>query len=127
MMLALDSRLRVLLYRQPTDMRKSFDGLAALARHALGEDPLGGELFCFVNRRRTYMKVLYFAGDGFCLWAKRLERGRFQVRFTHPAKQPIDLATWRLIVEGIDLASVRRRKRYRHPGRDRHVIARTVP
>ncbi|RMD60434.1 MAG: transposase [Planctomycetota bacterium] len=126
-MLPVDSRLRVWLYRQPTDMRKSFDGLAALARHALGQDPLSGELFCFVNRKRTYMKLLYFAGDGFCLWAKRLERGRFEVRFEPPAKQPIDLATWQLIVEGIDLASVRQRRRYHHPGRDRHMIVRPVP
>jgi len=126
-MLPFDPRLRVWLYRQPTDMRKSFDGLAALARHALGQDPLGGELFCFVNRRKTYMKVLYFAGDGFCLWAKRLERGRFQVRFEHPDKQPIDFATWQFIVEGIDLASVRRRRRYRHPPQARHMIARPVP
>jgi len=49
-------------------MRKSYDGLAAMVRHALGEDPLGGEVFVFVNRRRTQMKCLCFVGDGYCLW-----------------------------------------------------------
>ena len=106
-MLANTGQLQVWLCRQPTDMRKSFDGLAALARHGLGEDPLAGALFVFVNRRRTLMKVLYFEGDGYCIWAKRLERGRFQVHFDGPPKQAIDYSAWRLIVEGIDLRSVR--------------------
>ncbi len=125
-MLLADTRVRLWLYRQPTDMRKSYDGLAALVRHALGEDPLGGELFVFVNRRRTQMKVLYFAGDGFCLWGKRLERGRFQVSWTQPRKQALDYTAWKLIVDGIDLRTVRRLKRYRHADRDRHEISQCV-
>jgi transposase len=125
-MLLADTRVRLWLYRQPADMRKSYDGLAALVRHALGEDPLGGELFVFVNRRRTQMKVLYFAGDGFCLWGKRLERGRFQVSWREPAKQALDYTGWKLIVDGIDLRTVRRLKRYRHTQRDRHEISQPV-
>ena len=66
------SGLRFWLYRKPTDMRKSFDGLAALVRHALGEAPLDGALYSFVNRRRTIIKVLYFEGDVYCVWSKRL-------------------------------------------------------
>ncbi len=58
-------------------MRKSFDGLYALTRQALGCDPLSGELFVFINRRGTQMKVLYWDRTGFCVWAKRLEQGRF--------------------------------------------------
>jgi transposase len=106
-----ESSLRLWLYREPTDLRKSFDGLSALVRHTLGEDPLGGELFVFVNRRRTQMRVLYFAGDGFCLWSKRLERGQFQVSW-QGGKQALDYTAWKLIVDGIDLRSVRRLKRY---------------
>jgi len=115
MMWAAESRLRVWLCRQPTDLRKSFDGLSALVRQALEENPLGGELFAFVNRRKTQMRVLYFVGDGFCLWSKRLERGRFQVDFSG-GKQALDYTAWKLIVEGIDLGTVRRLKRYRHHG-----------
>lgn len=118
-----ESSVRMWLYRAPTDLRKSFDGLAALVRHALGEDPLGGELFVFVNRRRSQMRVLYFAGDGYCLWSKRLERGQFQVSQAG-GKQALDYTAWKLIVDGIDLRSVRRLKRYRrHAPGDRQPIA----
>jgi len=103
--------VRLWLHQAPTDLRKSYDGLSALVRHALGEDPLSGELYVFVNRRRTQMRVLYFAGDGYCLWSKRLERGQFQVTWTG-GKQALDYTSWKLIVEGIDLRSVQRLKRY---------------
>lgn len=72
-----EGRIRVFLYGAPVDMRKSFDGLYALARHGLQQDPLSGHLFVFVNRRATQMKVLYFDRSGWCVWAKRLEAGRF--------------------------------------------------
>ncbi len=74
-MLLPNTNVRLWLYRQPTDIRKSFDALAALVRHALDEDPLSGALFTFVNRRRTMMKVLCFEGDGYSIWSKRLGRG----------------------------------------------------
>jgi transposase len=63
-------------------MRKSYDGLSALVRQTLRDDPLTGALYVFVNRRRTMLKALYFDGDGYCIWSKRLERGQFQVRFS---------------------------------------------
>ena len=69
------------------------------------------------------MKCLCFVGDGYCLWGKRLERGRFQVSWGGPEKQALDYSAWRLIVEGIDLRSVRRLKRYRHGERHRPLIA----
>ena len=100
-----ESAVRLWLYREPTDLRKSYDGLSALVRHGMGEDPLGGELFVFVNRRRTQMRVLYFAGDGFCLWSKRLERGQFQVSW-QGGKRALDYTAWKLIVDGIDLTRV---------------------
>lgn len=122
-MLFADTRVRMWLYRRATDMRKSYDGLAALVRHELGQDPLSGEVFIFVNRRRSQMKCLCFVGDGYCLWSKRLERGRFQVSWDGAATQRLDYSDWRLIVEGIDLHSVRRLKRYQHPAGDRPLIA----
>jgi transposase len=76
-MLIPESQVRIWLYAPPTDMRKSFDGLSALVRTKLAEDPLSGQLFVFINRRRTQLKVLYFDRGGYCVWAKRLEQGRF--------------------------------------------------
>lgn len=58
-------------------MRKSFDGLYALTKSVLEQDPLSGHLFVFVNRKRDYAKILYFERGGLCLWAKRLEQGHF--------------------------------------------------
>jgi transposase len=108
------SQLRIWLYARPTDLRKSYDGLAALAKNALGENPLSGELFVFVNRKRTQMKVLYFEAGGYCIWSKRLESGQFQYREQAGAKQVLDWSALRWLIEGIDERSVRRYKRYRH-------------
>jgi transposase len=72
-----EGQVRVHVYGQPVDMRKSFDGLYALTRQELGADPLSGDLYVFINRRATQMKVLYWDRTGFCVWAKRLEQGRF--------------------------------------------------
>jgi hypothetical protein len=72
-----EAQIRVHLYGQPTDMRKSYDGLQALARHTMGRDPLDGALYIFVNRRGSQLKCLYFDRSGFCIWGKRLETGRF--------------------------------------------------
>ena len=105
--------VQIWLYRQPVDLRKSFDGLSALAKQQLGENPLSGAVFVFVNRRRTQMRCLYFDGDGYCVWSKRLERGRFQIRWSSAQKVALDMSTLRLLVEGIEPESVRRFKRYR--------------
>lgn len=110
-----DLQVRVWLYRRPTDMRRSFDGLSAMVRRELGEEPSSGELYVFVNRRKTLMKVLYFERGGYCVWSKRLEQGNYQVRFDSSPKLAIDRTALALIIEGIDTDSVRRFKRYRHP------------
>lgn len=104
--------LRVWLCRRPTDMRKSYDGLSALVKRLLHEDPLNGALYVFVNRRRTQLKCLYFEGDGYCVWSKRLEQGQFRVRWDAQDKARIDLNTLKLLIDGIDVDSVRRFKRY---------------
>lgn len=76
-MLSLPHSLRVLLAVEPVDMRKSFDGLWAVAEQKLGEDPMNGALFLFTNRRRNRLKALYWDGTGVWVFAKRLEQGRF--------------------------------------------------
>ena len=69
--------LRAWAWPRPTDMRKGHDGLFALVRNAMRRDPLSGDLYLFVNRPRTHCKILHWDGTGLCLYAKRLERGRF--------------------------------------------------
>jgi transposase len=108
-----EGQLRVHLYGQPVDMRKSFDGLYALTRHGLKQDPLSGHLFVFINRRATQMKVLYWDRTGFCLWAKRLEAGRFLTDWHQVAHREMDWTGLKLMLEGIEPG--RLRKRYRHP------------
>ena len=69
--------VRAFAYAAPVDMRKGFEGLSALVRLGMNHDPLSGDLFLFVNRHRTRAKVLLWDGTGLCVYAKRLERGRF--------------------------------------------------
>lgn len=109
-------------------MRKSFDGLMALVK-SLGEDPLSGSLYVFVNRRGNYLKLLYWDRTGFCLFAKRLEQGRFTIPGSERRKELSEQAL-QLILDGITLGR-RRQMRYREthdvrrassidvPGRDR--------
>jgi len=108
-----EGQLRVHLYGQPVDMRKSFDGLYALTRHGLRQDPLSGHLFVFINRRATQMKVLYWDRTGFCLWAKRLEAGRFLSDWSQIEHREMDWTGLKLMLEGIEPGQLR--KRYKRP------------
>jgi len=112
-----EAQVRVWLYTQPTDMRKSCDGLSALVKNTLHEDPASGHLFVFINRKRTQMKVLYFDRSGYCVWSKRLEQGRFQYRSTGACKVALDWTQLKLILEGIELKNTRRYRRFQCPGR----------
>jgi transposase len=76
-MIALPRTVHVWAYRHPTDLRKGYSGLVGLVEQELGRDPLSGELYLFVNKRRTGCKVLLFDGTGLCIFMKRLERRRF--------------------------------------------------
>jgi transposase len=70
-------QVEVFAHAEPVDMRKSFDALAALVKEAIGQNLLSGSLFLFVSKNRKRAKVLYFDGTGLCLFAKRLDKGRF--------------------------------------------------
>lgn len=104
-----EGQIRVHLYGEPADMRKSYDGLQALTRHAMGEDPLSGALYVFVNRRGTQLKCLYFDRSGFCIWGKRLERGRFISDWSRVHTRAMDWTTLKLLLEGMEVRQVRRR------------------
>jgi transposase len=97
---------RILAYRQPVDMRKSFDGLVGMVQNALGEDPLSGTLYVFSNRRRTYVKAVYWDRTGFCLFAKRLERGRFTLP-SETERFELSEQAFRLLLDGIVLGGRR--------------------
>ena len=105
-------------------MRKQYNGLHALVTHALGQDVMTGDYFVFFNRRQHRCKILYWDRDGLVVWAKRLERGRFQIP---PARNgalsvEVDGTTLAMILGGVDLQSVQRRKRYQVPSRDRRTV-----
>ena len=115
-----EGMLRVHLYGAPVDMRKSFDGLYALTRRELGEDPLSGKLFVFINRRATQMKVLYWDRSGLCVWSKRLEQGRFLSNWQRIASREMDWTELKLLLEGIEAKRIR--KRYRRPESGRAAV-----
>jgi transposase len=112
--------VQVFVYVQPTDMRKSFDGLSGMIRQILEQDPLSGALFLFRNRGRDRLKILYWDRDGLAIWYKRLERGSFQfptdlTSSSEVASCQITSEELSLLLDGIDLGSVQRRPRFALP------------
>jgi len=115
MVLSLPTQLRVFLAKEITDMRKSFDGLCALVEHRFHRDPYAGDLFAFVNRRRTYVKLLLWDGNGFWLLAKRLERGTFERWQPSSDKEThveIDHVQLLMLLEGVDLKKAEFRRHF---------------
>lgn len=112
-MFSLSSSHRYYLYRGVCDMRKSFNGLSGLVRSELGRDPTSGDVFVFLNRRRTLMKLLHWEAGGYVLYYKRLEEGTF----TPPVPQDDQtLLRWPelvLMVEGIQVQQSRQARRYK--------------
>ena len=123
-MLTISTSLRVFAHRFATDMRKSFHGLVGIIESELGQQVESGHLFLFFNRRRDRVKILFFTGDGLMILYRLLERGTFETprgwREQSPKDAPsnsqgisLRMSDLALILEGIDLASVKRRKRWR--------------
>jgi transposase len=97
-----------------TDMRKSFDGLHALVLQVFQRDPLEGHLFLFVNRRADRLKMMWWDRDGWAIFYKRLERGTYQLPAVteDSGGVQIDATDLAMLLNGIDLRSAKRRKRY---------------
>ena len=104
-----EGQIRVHLYGQSVDMRKSFDGLYALTRQQLGQDPMSGDLFVFISRRAIQVKILYFDRSGFCVWSKRLERGTFISNWSTVRTCEMDWTRLKLLLEGIVVSQQRKR------------------
>jgi transposase len=103
---------RIWLCTTPTDMRRSYPGLVALAKHHLHHNPLSGDLFVFINRKRTQMKVLYFDSGGYCIWGKRLEQGTFARMPSQDKTQALSWATLKCLIEGLDIHVIKQRRRF---------------
>jgi transposase len=103
---------RIWLYQKPVDMRRSFDGLAAIAQNVLSLPVASGDWFVFINRRRTQMKILYFDTGGYCIWAKRLERGRFQQVAHDGDRLQLDGTQLQCLISGLDWRKARKSKRF---------------
>ena len=116
-MLSLPLPVRIFLCTRPADMRKSFDGLAQMVREFLSQDPLSGHLFVFRNKRADRLKLLYWDSDGLAIWYKRLEEGTFRFPAAKEDGQGLEIraADLTMLLDGVDLGSVKRQKRYRRP------------
>jgi transposase len=100
----------------PVDMRKSFDCLAAIVKNSFNKNPLDGTIFVFINRVADRLKILYWDRDGYALWYKRLEAGRFRVPMSLTADGEavvlLSAAQLAMILEGIEPIVVKQRKRF---------------
>jgi len=113
-MLSIAPACRIWLCVQPTDMRRSFDGLSALVRNHLAADPTSGDWFVFINRRATQIKVLAFEEGGYCVWSKRLEAGQFAaLGVVGSVKRSLSRTEFLALLEGVDMVITRQRKRYK--------------
>ena len=117
--------MRVFAHAAPTDLRKGYDGLSALVRESLGRDPTSGDLYLFVSRNRIRAKVLLWDGTGLCVFAKRLERGRFAALWERCNSLQMELtsAELGLFLEGCTLVG---RRRLSPPEIDSKALLRNV-
>jgi hypothetical protein len=124
-MLTIHPQVKIYLHSAPIDMRKSFDGLYGIILSDFHRDVREGGLFLFLNRRRNQAKILYWDTDGMAIWSKRLERNCFQrpLRTSDGNHLIVDPTELQAILSGIDLATLKRRKRYVAPDLSRSANA----
>jgi transposase len=117
-MFSLSSSLTYYIYRGQADMRKSFDGLSGLVQNELQRNPLSGEVFIFISRRRNTIKLLHWESGGFVLYYKRLEKGTFEIpRYDiQTGSYQICWTELVMMIEGISIQRIKLRKRYSAKG-----------
>jgi transposase len=113
-MLTISRGYRYYLYGKRCDMRKGFDGLCGLVVNEFAQNPLSGDIFIFFNKPRSHVKLLQWQGDGFAMYYKRLEKGTYEIPEIDSSKSALELTSQQLllILEGICLSSIKKRKRY---------------
>jgi transposase len=109
--------MKVFLALEPADMRKSFDSLAALVEQELQLDPLAGHLFVFRSKRGDRLKILYWDTRGYALWYTRLEEGTFRFPTADAGHRSVSIsaADLTMLLDGVELSTVKRRQRYARP------------
>lgn len=114
-MFAFSSNHRFHLYREPTDMRKSFDGLSGLVKNELNRTPLSGDVFLFINKGRDKMKLLHWEDSGYILYYKRLEVGTFELPECSVSSRSIsiDYTQMVMMINGLSIKNIHQRKRYK--------------
>lgn len=111
-MFSLSSSHRYRLYRGACDMRKSFNGLSGLVQNELGRDPTSGEVFVFINRKRTHIKLLHWESGGFVLYYKRLEKGTFTPPELSGGQTVVRWPELVMMIEGIQVQASWQTPRY---------------
>ncbi len=116
-MLTFPSGARIFIATQPTDLRRSYDGLSAMVEGMFGGNARSGDLYVFINRRGTQVRILFWDRDGYCIVMKRLEVGTFRRVKDDDGRDHVEIDAGRLamVLEGIDAPVIKRRKRYRMP------------
>jgi transposase len=114
MLFGISGNARLFLFCMPADMRKGFDGLSGLVTNKLGQNPLSGDIFIFINRTRTLVKLLVWDQTGFAIWHKRLEQGTFEMPNVEKGQNSIEITRQKLmlVLEGISLKNIQTRKRF---------------
>jgi transposase len=98
-----EGQVRIFVYGEPVNMRLSHDGLYAKIKNVMGQDPLNGHLFAFINRRATQIKVIYWDRSGFCIWSKRLEQGRLISDWGYVSPCETDWTRLKMLLEGVEI------------------------
>jgi transposase len=111
-MLGFSSKLRYFLCCNTIDIRNGFDGLSGIVRNHLKKDPISGDVFIFLNKTRTHIKLLYWDGDGFALFHKRLERGRYACTAHNELSKQLKREELMMLLEGLSFDKMSRKKRY---------------
>ena len=111
-MIGLSANLRYFLCCSVIDMRNGFDGLSGIVRNHLKKDPISGDVFIFLNKNRTHVKLLYWDGDGFALFYKRLEQGRYTLPTHNGVSKQIKREELLMLLEGLSFDKMSRKKRY---------------
>lgn len=117
-MFSIPRQVKIFVALDPTDMRRGFDGLSGMVQQTLQQDPLSGHLFLFRNRRRDRLKILFWDGDGYALFYKRLARGTFEFPTPQDPQSPsveIRASELSMLLDGIELQGRRRRPRFERP------------
>lgn len=107
-----ESTIRIWLCTAPTDMRKSYNGLSALVKSHLDDNPLNGNLYVFINRKGDQMKILFFDRNGYSIWSKRLEQGQFVIRHSGEKKVTLSYAQLQCLLDGIEWRDAKQYKRF---------------